>query len=402
MVALYAEAPAAQPWIGAGEVPLASWVKSVQVRRRDEPLRQAADAEAPRRGSAVPGEFLPIFATRRGPGCAERWALVGPSAWVCSAHVSFSSKLPSPEQRGRSYSEDGLPYRYYFVGSDGSLAYRRFEAADETAPDVELEPGFSVAVVRQRARHGETYVKSTDDMWIPLRDLVPVRASSFRGVMLDGSLDVGWVFTDGATVYKRPGAQKSGSRARLERITILERSQRHGSTWFRIADDAWIRERDVRTPSQAELPAELRPNERWIDVDTSSQVLTAYEGSRAVFATLVSTGRGAKGTAEATPEGRFRIWVKVVTINMDNLEDEEASRYYSMQAVPWVMFFKGGFGLHGTYWHSSFGRTRSHGCVNLAPRDAEWLFEFASPHLPASWSAVHPTAHELGTLVSVR
>ena len=41
------------------------------------------------------------------------------------------------------------------------------------------------------------------------------------------------------------------------------------------------------------------------------------------------------------------------------------------------------------------------GCVNLTPADAERLFAWTSPHLPAGWSAVLPTEYERGTLVRV-
>jgi lipoprotein-anchoring transpeptidase ErfK/SrfK len=87
---------------------------------------------------------------------------------------------------------------------------------------------------------------------------------------------------------------------------------------------------------------------------------------------------------------------------MDNLEDEGANRYWRMESVPYVQYFSKGVGLHGAYWHRSFGNVRSHGCVNLAPLDAQRLFSFTSPRLPAGWTAVLPTEHESGTVVRVR
>ncbi len=67
-----------------------------------------------------------------------------------------------------------------------------------------------------------------------------------------------------------------------------------------------------------------------------------------------------------------------------------------------MQFFDKGVALHGAFWHRDFGRVRSHGCVNLAPRDAQWIFDFTSPHLPEGWSAVLPTPLERGTAVRVR
>ena len=87
---------------------------------------------------------------------------------------------------------------------------------------------------------------------------------------------------------------------------------------------------------------------------------------------------------------------------MDNLENLEARENYAIQAVPWVMYFQRGYGLHGTFWHRAFGRVQSHGCVNLTPRDAKRLFDWTSPKLPSGWSAAFPTEYEAGTVVRVR
>ena len=149
-------------------------------------------------------------------------------------------------------------------------------------------------------------------------------------------------------------------------------------------------------------PSAIGPHERWIDVDLATQTLLALEGDKPLFATLVSTGKGPEGTDTATPKGEFRIWVKLTSSNMDNLEDEEAQKYYAIEDVPFVQYFAKGVGLHGAFWHRGFGHVRSHGCVNLAPRDAQRLFAFTSPHLPTNWAATLPASVEEGTLVRVR
>ena len=114
--------------------------------------------------------------------------------------------------------------------------------------------------------------------------------------------------------------------------------------------------------------------ERWIDVDLSEQMLTAYERGTPVHTTLVSTGL----PATPTPVGQFRIWVKF-------RYDDMAGDGYYIEDVPYVMYFHDGYGLHGVTWHGNFGHPMSHGCVNLPTSEAEWLFNWA----------------EVGTLVNI-
>ena len=107
-------------------------------------------------------------------------------------------------------------------------------------------------------------------------------------------------------------------------------------------------------------------------------------------------------TDTATRPGAFRIWVKLTTSTMDNLEADEADHRYSMEDVPYVQFFDKAIALHGVFWHSDFGHVHSHGCVNLAPADARWLFRFTGPKLGAGMAAILPAPNDKGTVVRVR
>lgn len=114
-------------------------------------------------------------------------------------------------------------------------------------------------------------------------------------------------------------------------------------------------------------PSELAGEGRWIDVDIGAQMVTAYEGDTAVRSFIVSTGTARYPTVI----GQFKIYVKYAAAPM-------SGPGYYLPGVPWIMYFYKGYGLHGTYWHSNFGTPMSHGCVNLATPDAEWLYNFAS------------------------
>ena len=81
---------------------------------------------------------------------------------------------------------------------------------------------------------------------------------------------------------------------------------------------------------------------------------------------------------------------------------ELGSTYYSIQDVPWAMFFHGNYALHGAFWHAGFGARRSHGCINLAVADARWLFWWVGPELPEGWHGAAAREGSPGSVVVVR
>jgi hypothetical protein len=403
LLAVTAAAQGVPPW-SAPKAPDAD-AHSVLVLNRDEPLYTRPTSSAPRRGAAAKGARLPLYGRTRGAGCKDDWLLVGPTAWLCSDRVERSSDPPPHHDSELPAASDGMPRTYYFVGQDGSFGYDSLSTAEETKPVSSLEPGFSIAAVQVARKGADPFALTTKGIWIPLRDLRPARPLVFRGYDADsGKLDKGWVVVDSAERFSEPNGRRleSPARKRFEVVTAAETRTVNKHTWVRTDEGDWLRGSDLRFPRPADPPAEAAAEERWIDVDLESEVLTAYEGSRAVFATLVSTGKGHHDDPMATPTGTSRIWVKLRTTDMTNLEDEDASRYYAIEDVPWVMFFNKGVGLHGAFWHRSFGHVRSHGCVNLTPLDAERLFHWTGPRLPVGWTAALPTDYDPGTLVRVR
>lgn len=161
-----------------------------------------------------------------------------------------------------------------------------------------------------------------------------------------------------------------------------------GQTYHHTTSGFWVRVMDLKMARPAPPPG-LKPNEKWIDVDLTRQALVAFEGTKPVFGTLISSGRRNPQDKEKdfpTPTGTFRIKEKHVTTTMDG--DVASDGPYSIEDVPWVMYFQGSYALHGAFWHDAFGHLRSHGCVNMAPEDARTLFHWADPVLPASWHGV--------------
>jgi hypothetical protein len=164
--------------------------------------------------------------------------------------------------------------------------------------------------------------------------------------------------------------------------------------------DTWVAKPSLVLPKRTGFPAWVNDTDKWIDVDIGTQTLVAYEGRRAVYVAPISTGAGGIGdpeTTSATVQGYFHVQTKHVTATMTG--DRADVGEYELQDVPYVQYFQGGYALHAAFWHERFGHPYSHGCVNLPPRDAAWIFEWTEPNVPAAWHGMD--ANGTGTLVYI-
>ncbi len=95
------------------------------------------------------------------------------------------------------------------------------------------------------------------------------------------------------------------------------------------------------------------------------------------------------------------MWLKESEADMKGLNGEDP---YSVATVPWTQFFspEKGLALHTAYWHDVFGTRRSHGCVNLAPRDARWLYFWSDPQVPPGWTMAAGVVEAPGSIVRIR
>lgn len=242
--------------------------------------------------------------------------------------------------------------------------------------------------------------------------------TEFEGVVLEGATGIG---AAGAEKRKLPLAFVIGTKARkcevdleakdvkrgdkLDRFSILGLTGKRQAVADRVYHETdqgfWVRDIDVAVVTQPKMPSDIANGERWVDVALGSQALVAFEGDKPVYATIVSTGRHSSEPEKdhRTAEGSFRIREKHVTTTMD--DDGASDGTYRIEDVPWVMYFEKSLALHGAFWHSGFGRERSHGCVNLTPHDARQIFGWAGPTLPEGWHSVRATKENPGTRVIV-
>lgn len=139
---------------------------------------------------------------------------------------------------------------------------------------------------------------------------------------------------------------------------------------FAIAPFQVVQAQSTSSISQA-ISTYKNTRQRWIEIRLSTQRLIAWEGKKQVYAVIVSTGKA----STPTPKGIFAIQSQIRSARMQGDD-------YDIPDVPYTMYYSGGYGIHGAYWHSSFGTPVSHGCVNVAVDHAKWLFYWAEVGTP--------------------
>jgi len=122
----------------------------------------------------------------------------------------------------------------------------------------------------------------------------------------------------------------------------------------------------IAIPSHSEVSEPEEAPQKKVVVSLSQQMAYAYEGDLVVRNFVVSTGK----PSTPTVIGKFAVYLKYESTTM-------SGPGYSTPDVPWTMYFFKGYALHGAYWHNNFGQPMSHGCVNLKPDEAMWLYYWA-------------------------
>lgn len=179
---------------------------------------------------------------------------------------------------------------------------------------------------------------------------------------------------------------------------IYQVVEAEGYEWYEAGPGEWIPSLKSRRLVVDTTVPEGVDNNRWISIDLYNQTLAAYEDGKLVFAALVATG---SGELYSDP-GLYYIYEKRELEQMQGSYTSDRSDFYSLEGVPWTMYYNHAQAIHGIYWPASLGFTQSHGCVNMFPGDAHWLFNWANL---GDWVYVHdpsgqtpiPTPTPVGT-----
>lgn len=330
----------------------------------------------------------------------ERGAAVGP--------IPEDTPIPGYNERYGGSGDDSIPW--WLQGERRIPNISSFKA-----------PGYAVIADRIKRHAGVALVESfvtgedsnnrrfavaVDGRIIPADKIKADNASAFHGEELgDTPLPVAFPWRPGTRLWQLERGVERLDEVPLRKMIPLSGKVKmsRGERFVETTDGKWLRSKDLKVaPQPSELPWFAKNGVRWIDISILSQTLVLYEGSKPVYVTLVSTGRDGMGDPNktlSTPTGTFRIYQKHVTTTMDS---SVADNEFELRDVPWVMYFKGGYAIHAAYWHDDFGRLRSHGCVNLSPIDARYVFNFVSPDVPDHWHASYSgDALGQGTLVHI-
>ncbi len=270
---------------------------------------------------------------------------------------------------------------------------------------------------------------TSEHLIVPADRVQPARPSEFAGTPLaaadkDGEhLPLAWVRFQktAATVFSFDGTIATKTETTLAyhvRTSVLPKDVTiRNQRYYELksppeglpAGRHLIKASDVSRADVAQaLPKGITESDVWADVSLSRQTLVLYRGLTPFYATLVSTGSGGKG--HVTPWGTYRVYQKHWSSRMSGPgrpsegEGDAGDKPYNYDEVPYVQYLVGGIAIHAAWWHDGFGTPRSHGCINVAPRDALYLFQNLEPALPDGWYGVAPgrAGLPLGSWVHLR
>jgi lipoprotein-anchoring transpeptidase ErfK/SrfK len=262
-----------------------------------------------------------------------------------------------------------MKYRYGLVENPYARVYVTLNDAAAQSGNFGYLPNTpaGVAIDGEETRDGKTYYAMMLG-WMSAEDVKMFTPSTFRGILLTRQVDFrfGWVKAETQSV------NAAGTPVRMyARYEIVHEvpAVTGNPGYFAVGSDEWLPLSALAVTS-SQVPADAGTC-RFLHVDLTQQILRVFDACQLVFATLVSTGRERNWTYP----GRYTIVYRQASTLLTPPAGFPGEYY--LWSVPFFMGFNGDIGFHGTYWHDDFGTPVSHGCVNLSPADAKWLYEWA-------------------------
>jgi len=352
------------------------------------------------------GTALKLGKKVTGPGCSNgTWYEAVPFGYVCSSlgfHVSDSPKANTYGVPPAKVSTH-LPYQYARVTTKRAPRYYRIptvaeekqarRAMEKKGPTPEvvsslMEGDYFLALADKETREadGAVFYRTVRGRYVRVSDVDLKNPDPVRGEELGKNgwrLPIAFVWGEDRELLDLGGSgvRVTGKAQKHSRFIVKEEVRKDGVTYV-VGSGGALRRSEVRMARDVKAPSGVPAGAKWIHVDLPEQTLVAYEGSRAVYATVISSGK----EGYEPPSGLFEVQQKYISTTMNATDPIDG--FYEVEEVPWTLYYHGGYALHGAYWHTDFGKVRSHGCTNIAPVDARWLYYWSDPEVPPAWHAV--------------
>lgn len=311
----------------------------------------------------------------------QRCGQDGPGAAVAAlARRGLYPVMPIPTAP-LDMSLGAVPFNYIRISDDSpTRLYSSAEDARQEVNDVRsIEAGFNFLSWRQcDFIDGRSVYMIAPGVYMPGGDSCSrIGMPTFHGLTFSRTpvRPFGWIVATTET-FRGPGVGQAKTGASLYRFTVVQiydMQTVEGKVWYEVGPHEWIEQTSIaKVDPDPTVPDGVQDN-RWISINLFEQTVAVYDQGELVFATMTSTGL----PGWWTQPGVFQVYSKLETDTMSGAFEADRSDYYYLQDVPWVMYFDKARALHGAYWHNGYGYPRSHGCVNLSPLDAHWVFDWA-------------------------
>jgi L,D-transpeptidase catalytic domain len=370
---------------------------SVEVYKGQIRVRVQPFATAPIRGYITKAGRFPVHAVRSaGAGCKHPWYKLGPEAWACSGWLLPRRNKPTPLRRLEATWRPG-PFFGVQTGRWKRISFYRSLPALARGRALRLRGTVGFEAHSRILLRRRTYLVTGSGGLVDASGVRKLRRTSLVGIALRRARELPLVIALGSTpLYKiaRGKLRPTGAKLSQYAVRSVKRTRQVDSQAVVVlAGGVVVRRRDVALASPPPAPPKgVGVGERWVDVDLGERIVFAMRGKKPVRVMLTSLGTN-------TPAGIFRVERKLVYKDMQQRYGVDP---FYLEAIPYVVFFKGDFAFHGAYWHDGFGRRLSHGCPNLSLADARFVFDWLGPRLPAGFFSVRPTKIQKGGVVRVR
>jgi lipoprotein-anchoring transpeptidase ErfK/SrfK len=348
----------------------------------------------------APGSTLGVYRTSFRNGCPSHWYARPSRGYICGNELrpsAYDRAQPGPS----ALPDIRKDTTAWILGRGGGRLYQghRAVARREMLKRLFIH---SILTIRDTAtRYGTPWLINRSHQWISAENAIslpPVSTALSLAVPHGEEAPAGMIIAADTPVHTAP-ASDAPVAATLPRWSWVYTGDRTllqaQDDWVHLPGQGYVRDAHIarRQPVPAAYDPDPRPDEKWISVDLTEQVLVAWQGRRIVRISPCSTG-----IKDNTPTGSFRVQWKRRIQTMNARGGHEI-----VEDVQWVMYYykRRGIAIHAAYWHDRFGERYSHGCVNLPEQDARWLYDWSDPPSDPEDAETFPVPQDAGTRVIV-